>query len=633
MADGRPVEGPQDGETRGGDAQKAALRRAREAEKRLADIIAELRQLQSGNETHRERVTAELDERYSERRDRLLIASIGILEKLDRALDAARETGAPKALIEGLVLVRSLLVRIVQEEGLERVPVLGLPLDPLSSEVAGTRAVDDPARHQLVVEEVVTGHRIGGHIARRAQVIIGEYRPAARAPAAEEATAPPVAEAPAPEPMVAEAPAAPVAATPTEASSKAAAPEEAAPAVEPPPVEPSSIEAAPAEVAAAQVEVDLPEAETAEWTTIELPSGEPPAAAMEAPALEAPPAAAQPPIVPVAPVPPAVLPPPRPSRPGLYAALALVVIVAGALMAGRKWLRSSAEIRPTPTPRVALATPVPPQPSIAPSIAPAPTARPTAAAVEPPPPAPTLPRKPAPAPTVVPSPAPRVTPTPRASPAPRAAPTATPPAARHSEPTKEELAAAQVATLLTQADGAFAAHRYDEAVTLYDAALTLDARNQHAVDGRTRAVAARDLAKRKFVAGRTAVRTRETNKGLGGFETEDVQVSRAPRDSGRIDFETDPTSPKPGETYTLRVHLANLGKKGFRLESVTVTTVAGGVKSGGAVPVETREIGPGKRVLVLERSDVWPEGTTSWHAEVVVTTPHGETFTSRLDWK
>ena len=97
------------------------------------------------------------------------------LEAMDRAIEAARTSGAAESLISGLMLVRTQLFRILQEEGLERVSVLGLPFDRRSAEVVQRRPVTDPDHDGLVIEELQSGHQIRGHILRRAKVVVGEF--------------------------------------------------------------------------------------------------------------------------------------------------------------------------------------------------------------------------------------------------------------------------------------------------------------------------------------------------------------------------------------------------------------------------------------------------------------------------
>ena len=115
------------------DEAEAFHRRARLAEDRLAEVLTAYRKLKTENEGFRERITRNLERRFNQRHERLLLKFIDILDNLDRALEAAEQTYAGKPLIEGLILVRTQLLQTLQEEGLERIPVLGLPFDPASA--------------------------------------------------------------------------------------------------------------------------------------------------------------------------------------------------------------------------------------------------------------------------------------------------------------------------------------------------------------------------------------------------------------------------------------------------------------------------------------------------------------------
>jgi molecular chaperone GrpE len=166
------------------DAIEAYHQRARLAEDRLAEVLAAYRKLRTENAGYRDRLTRNFERRFDQRRERLLLKFIEILDNLDRALDAAEESAAGQALIEGLILVRTQLLQTLQEEGLERIPALGLPYDPSFAESVGSQAVDDPDHHHVVVKELQRGYRLNGRVARPARVVIGEFTPAEGEPAA-----------------------------------------------------------------------------------------------------------------------------------------------------------------------------------------------------------------------------------------------------------------------------------------------------------------------------------------------------------------------------------------------------------------------------------------------------------------
>jgi molecular chaperone GrpE len=151
-------------------------RRARLAEDRLTEVLAAYRQVKTENEGFRERVTRDVERQLERRHEKLLLKFIDILDNLDRALEAAEQTYAGNPLIEGLILVRTQLLQTLQREGLERVPVLGLPFNPAFSEAVGTQPVEDPEHDHVVVREVLRGYRLHGRVARVSRVVVGQHR-------------------------------------------------------------------------------------------------------------------------------------------------------------------------------------------------------------------------------------------------------------------------------------------------------------------------------------------------------------------------------------------------------------------------------------------------------------------------
>lgn len=200
--------------------------RARLAEDRLAEVMAAYRTLKKENEDVRERQARNLERRFDQRRERLLLKFIDVLDNLDRALEATQTSFAGQPLLEGMILVRTQLLQTLQDEGLDRIPVLGLPFDPAVSESVGTAPVKEAEQHHLVVKELLRGYRLNGRIARPSRVLIGVFEGAQP----EEATA-----------------AAPVAAAPA-SSAPEAAPSVAAPSTPAPPA-PAATDPATAETA------------------------------------------------------------------------------------------------------------------------------------------------------------------------------------------------------------------------------------------------------------------------------------------------------------------------------------------------------------------------------------------------
>jgi molecular chaperone GrpE len=152
---------------------EAYQQRARLAEDRLAEVLKAYREFRQETEAYRERMTRSLQRKFEQRHETQLLKFIDILDNFDRALEAAQTAG--DSLVEVLILVRTQLLQMLQEEGLERIPVLGLPYDPHTAEAGGTVPVDDPDEHHMVMQEMLRGYRLKGRMARHSQVMIGEY--------------------------------------------------------------------------------------------------------------------------------------------------------------------------------------------------------------------------------------------------------------------------------------------------------------------------------------------------------------------------------------------------------------------------------------------------------------------------
>ena len=210
--------------------------RARLAEDRLAEVMAAYRTLKTENEDFRERQSRNIERRYEQRREKLLLKFIDVLDNLDRALEAAQTSYAGQPLLEGMILVRTQLLQTLQDEGLDRIPVVGLPFDPAVSESVSTAPVKDPEQDHVVVKELLRGYRLNGRVARASRVVIGIFEGAAAEAA--EGTTPAASPAAAETPAAAEPPAAVEAPAAAVAASGAAEPSD--PVSSPPPIPPKA---------------------------------------------------------------------------------------------------------------------------------------------------------------------------------------------------------------------------------------------------------------------------------------------------------------------------------------------------------------------------------------------------------
>ncbi len=165
------------------NADEARLRKptyVEELERQLAEKTA---QLQTYTGEHR-RAMEDLDQvrarlrrdaaREVERARRAVLgALLEVVDNLDRAIDAARESGDVGTLLQGVDLVRQQFLAKLAALGVTRVPALGAPFDATQHEAISTMPVADPAQDGIVVQVAKEGYVIGDDVLRPASVVVG----------------------------------------------------------------------------------------------------------------------------------------------------------------------------------------------------------------------------------------------------------------------------------------------------------------------------------------------------------------------------------------------------------------------------------------------------------------------------
>lgn len=128
------------------------------------------------------RAVAELDNvRKRARRDAAVAEQRGIarlareqlpaLDNLDRAIDSAREQGAPDEFVNGLALVRGELIAAFEKVGIVAYSPQGEPFDPHVHEAMAQQPADGVAAG-TVIEVYQSGYRLGDEILRPAKVVV-----------------------------------------------------------------------------------------------------------------------------------------------------------------------------------------------------------------------------------------------------------------------------------------------------------------------------------------------------------------------------------------------------------------------------------------------------------------------------
>jgi molecular chaperone GrpE len=135
-------------------------------------LSAALRELEAAKMRVERDARAVADEMRRDLVERLL----PVLDDLDRTINAAEAAGDAPTVIEGVLLVRSHVERVLHGYGLERVEALGEPFDPRIHEAVATVPVAQIEQHEIVVDQFAPGYRFNGSLLRPAKVVVGLLR-------------------------------------------------------------------------------------------------------------------------------------------------------------------------------------------------------------------------------------------------------------------------------------------------------------------------------------------------------------------------------------------------------------------------------------------------------------------------
>jgi molecular chaperone GrpE len=125
-------------------------------------------QAEMGNYRKRQQRLAQ--EQIEEERRRLLGAFLGVVDDLERALNAPQDGG--DGLRQGVKLTHRAAMQLLQKEGVEPISAQNQPFDPNWHEAVATigRGSDMPS--ETVVRVMEPGYRLGERLLRPARVIV-----------------------------------------------------------------------------------------------------------------------------------------------------------------------------------------------------------------------------------------------------------------------------------------------------------------------------------------------------------------------------------------------------------------------------------------------------------------------------
>ena len=148
-------------------------RRLAEKDALLQSTIAKYREASAEFDEARARLRKEIAKDVERGRRTLLVELLDVVDSLDRAIDAARESAASEAWLQGIELVRQQFLAKLDGFGVKRLDAIGRAFDPACHEAVTTVPVADPAQDHIILGVIRHGYAIGDDILRPAQVAVG----------------------------------------------------------------------------------------------------------------------------------------------------------------------------------------------------------------------------------------------------------------------------------------------------------------------------------------------------------------------------------------------------------------------------------------------------------------------------
>jgi molecular chaperone GrpE len=147
--------------------EERALREKEEASEQPEDYLALAQRIQADFENYRKRAAREAAAAGERAKSGLVRELLPIVDNLERALASAEE--GEQHLAEGVRLVHSELIAVLERNGIQQFDPSGEKFDPAEHEALSVR---DEGEAGLVLDVVEKGYRTNGSVLRPARVVV-----------------------------------------------------------------------------------------------------------------------------------------------------------------------------------------------------------------------------------------------------------------------------------------------------------------------------------------------------------------------------------------------------------------------------------------------------------------------------
>ena len=145
-----------------------------EKDKQIQEYLTKYRQASTEFDEMRLRLRREISKDVERARREVISELLEVLDNLERALDAARQTPSADALIQGVDMVRRQFLTKLESLGVRPIESNGAQFDPSLHEAVTTVPASSPEQDGTIIGIVRQGYRIGDEVLRPAAVAVAK---------------------------------------------------------------------------------------------------------------------------------------------------------------------------------------------------------------------------------------------------------------------------------------------------------------------------------------------------------------------------------------------------------------------------------------------------------------------------
>jgi molecular chaperone GrpE len=145
-----------------------------EKDRQIQEYIAKYRQAAQEFDDARLRLRREIAKDIERGRREILGDLLEVVDNLDRAIESARQSPSPEALVQGVEMVRRQFLAKLESFGVKRIDATDQRFDPELHEAMTTVPAATPEHDGVAVGIVRHGYRIGAEVLRPAAVAVAK---------------------------------------------------------------------------------------------------------------------------------------------------------------------------------------------------------------------------------------------------------------------------------------------------------------------------------------------------------------------------------------------------------------------------------------------------------------------------